>query len=225
MLLTLAEPVEGGIEFVLVDVAEFENLAKTRRRRGGVEHAGGGELGGGREQAHHDHRHNEIATAIARRPENAVKADLTQGAKRGGDMTMREGAVHDDRLFADRARLPAFEKGAKPFDEFGRPVGEIEQCAFFDLTVLAIGFAQEDGGRRVPVGDGFDIHGRMIAPHQRSYNHKITNYMATFLRLKSEIPIEPQRLKRFRGWKFRLDGARRRRRFGHCSRQCPCPCR
>ena len=140
-------------------------------------------------------------------------------------MTMREGAVHDDRLFGDRARLPAFEKGAKPFDEFGRAVGEIEQCAFFDLTVLAIGFAQEDGGRRVPVGDGFDIHGRMIAPYQRSYNHKITNYMATFLRLISEIPIEPQRLKRFRGWKFRLDGARRRRRFGHCSRQCPCPCR
>jgi hypothetical protein len=28
--------------------------------------------------------------------------------------------------------------------------------------------------------------------------------MATFLRLKSNIPIEPQRLKRFRGWKFRL---------------------
>jgi hypothetical protein len=35
----------------------------------------------------------------------------------------------------------------------------------------------------------------MIAPHQRCYNRKITNYMATFLRLKSEIPIEPQRLK------------------------------
>jgi hypothetical protein len=57
-------------------------------------------------------------------------------------MTMREGVVHDDRLFADRARHPAFEEGAKPFDEFGRPVGEIEQCAFFDVTVLATGFAQ-----------------------------------------------------------------------------------
>ena len=28
--------------------------------------------------------------------------------------------------------------------------------------------------------------------------------MATFLRPKSEIPIETQRLKRFRGWKFRF---------------------
>ena len=67
--------------------------------------------------------------------------------------------AHDDWILADWARLPTFEKGAKPLDEFGRPVGEIEQRAFFDLTVLAIGFAQEDGGRRVPVGDGFDIHG------------------------------------------------------------------
>ena len=58
-------------------------------------------------------------------------------------MTMGKGAAHDDRLFADWARLPTFEKSAKPLDEFGRPVGEIKQCAFFDLTVLAIGFAQQ----------------------------------------------------------------------------------
>jgi hypothetical protein len=38
--------------------------------------------------------------------------------------------------------IPPLRRGAKPFDEFGRPVGEIEQCALFDLTVLAIGFAQ-----------------------------------------------------------------------------------
>jgi hypothetical protein len=150
MLLTLAEPVEGGVKLVLVDIAEFENLDKTRRRRGGVKHAGGSELGGGREQAHHDHRHNEIATAIAQRPENAVEADFTQGAERGGDMTIREGAAHDDWILADWARLPAFEKGTKPLDESGRPAGEIDECAFFDVAVLAIGFAQEDGDRNYP---------------------------------------------------------------------------
>src|ERR1035438_8681745 len=44
----------------------------------------------------------------------------------------------------------------------------------------------------------------MIAIHHQVRNHKTAIYMATFPRLKSNIPIKTQRLKRFLGWKFSL---------------------
>jgi hypothetical protein len=44
----------------------------------------------------------------------------------------------------------------------------------------------------------------MIAIHHQVRNHKTASYMATFPRLKSNIPIKTQRLKRFLGWKFSL---------------------
>src|SRR6187551_1856445 len=39
------------------------------------------------------------------------------------------------------------------------PVGQIADGAFTNLAVLTVALAQEDRGGRVPVGDGFDIHG------------------------------------------------------------------
>jgi len=41
----------------------------------------------------------------------------------------------------------------------GRPVRKIAQGAFPDATVLAVALAQKDRGRRIPVGNGFDVHG------------------------------------------------------------------
>ena len=53
----------------------------------------------------------------------------------------------------------AFEHAAQALDVGGGPVGQVAQGALTDLAVLAVGFAQQDGGGRVPVRDGFDIHG------------------------------------------------------------------
>ena len=53
----------------------------------------------------------------------------------------------------------AFEHAAQAFDVGGGPVGEVAEGALTDLAVLAIALAQQDGRGRVPVGDGFDIHG------------------------------------------------------------------
>lgn len=33
------------------------------------------------------------------------------------------------------------------------------QDALLHLAILAIGFEQQDGERRVAIGDGFDVHG------------------------------------------------------------------
>src|SRR3954468_20923722 len=52
----------------------------------------------------------------------------------------------------------ALEQGLEAFQETGGPVGEVAQRALLDLSALAIGLAQEDGGRRAAVGDHLDEH-------------------------------------------------------------------
>ena len=52
-----------------------------------------------------------------------------------------------------------FEKAAQTLDDAGRPLGKIGDGAVLDLAGVAVGFAQEDAGRRVAVGDAFDKHG------------------------------------------------------------------
>ena len=53
----------------------------------------------------------------------------------------------------------AFQDAAQTLDVSGGPVGKIAERTLPDLAVLAVALAQENGRGRVPVWDGFDIHG------------------------------------------------------------------
>jgi hypothetical protein len=52
----------------------------------------------------------------------------------------------------------ALEHTTPAFDVSRGPVGEVAKRAFADLALVAIALAQQDGGWRVRVRDGFDIH-------------------------------------------------------------------
>ena len=68
---------------------------------------------------------------------------------------MREGAFDDEQLVGvDQGFV--FEHAPEALDLVG-PVGEVGQGAFMDLFTLTAAFAQEDGGGRVTVGDGFPV--------------------------------------------------------------------
>ena len=73
-------------------------------------------------------------------------------------MPMRERGLHGEQLVGPDQRLIA-ENPAEGLDASRRPVGQIRNGAFADAAVLAPGLAEQDGGRRVPVGDTVDIHG------------------------------------------------------------------
>jgi len=75
----------------------------------------------------------------------------------------------------------ALEHAAETFDVRGRPVGEVAQRAFAHLAVLAVALTQQDGGGRVPVGDGFDIHGRSRIDLAARYKSQVRYYTATVL--------------------------------------------
>ena len=157
--LTLQQPVQRGVEFVLVDLAEAEHLAEARGGGCGGQRTGGGELGCGFEDPTDQQRKHEIAAAIAVGAEDTVKADPAGGAESGGDVAVRQAADDGEGVALGGDDGAAFEHAAQTFDVGRRPVGEVAEGTFTDLAVLAVALAQENGRGRVPVGDGFDIHG------------------------------------------------------------------
>ena len=55
----------------------------------------------------------------------------------------------------------ALQDATQALDVGTGPIGEIAERALSDLAVLPVALTQENGWRRVTVGDGFDIHGGM----------------------------------------------------------------
>ena len=88
----------------------------------------------------------------------------------------------------------AFEQHAQSFDQGGGPLRQIGQGALADLAGVAIGLAKQDGGRGVPVGDGFDVHGHLLSPCtsfiSRNISDMVSQYMATFRQI-SLIQTKP----------------------------------
>ena len=150
--LAFQQPVERGVEFVLVDLAEAEHLAEARGGGGRREGAGGGELGCGFEDAADQQREHDIAAAVAVGAEHPVEADPARGAEGRGDMAMRQGADDGEGVAPGGDDGAPFEHAAQLFYVGGGPVGEIAEGALTNLAALAIALAQQDGGRRVPVG-------------------------------------------------------------------------
>jgi hypothetical protein len=60
--LALVQPVQRGVEFVLVDRAEAKYLAETGRGGARRERAGGGKFRGGIEDAADSQREHQVAT-------------------------------------------------------------------------------------------------------------------------------------------------------------------
>ena len=157
--LALQQPVQRGVEFVLIDLAETEHFAEAGGGGGGRKCPGGGQLGCGIEDPADEQGQNEVAAAIAVGAEDAVEADPAGGAESGGDVAVRQGADDGEGVALGGDDGAAFEHAAQAFDVGGGPVGEVAEGALTDLAAFAIALAQQDGRRRVPVRDGFDIHG------------------------------------------------------------------
>ena len=92
-------------------------------------------------------RQNEVAAAIAIRPEDTIEADLAGGTKCGSDVAVRQGSQHSKGLALGSDHRAPSEHATQPFDVGDRPVRQIAQSALTHLTVLAIALAQQNGRR------------------------------------------------------------------------------
>ena len=163
-LLTLAQPVHGGVQVVLVDRAQVQGLGQRIARGGLGEASGGGELGAGVEHAGDDQGHDAVAFGGALGGDEPLEGERSQRAEHGGDMAVGAGTHDVEGVVACDERF-VLEQPAQHFDFLPRPLGEVVEGAFFDFPALAPAFAQEDGGRGVTVGDGFDEHGNYSRPY------------------------------------------------------------
>ena len=84
---------------------------------------------------------------------------MRSGPEDGGDVAVGQRAADDDGVGLGRDDASALEQGAQPLDQIARPFGQVGEGPLLDLSVRAIGFAEQQGGRRVAVGDGLDVHG------------------------------------------------------------------
>jgi len=144
--LARAEPVEGAVEFDLIDRAELQQAAQARTGGIGGKVARGGEFGGGRDQPTGDQGDRQRRQTLVGRPaEQAGEANGTDRAQHRGGVAVRQRAADGDTLLGDGDA--ALQQGAKSLDQDGGPIRQIGQGALPDPPVLAKGLAQQDGGR------------------------------------------------------------------------------
>src|SRR6202046_1804741 len=157
--LALQQPVQRGIELVLIDLAEAEHF--TEARCGGVrgQRTGGGELGSRIEDPTDQQGKDEIAAAIAVRAEDMVEPDLVSGAECGGDVAVRQATGDSEGIVLGGHDGAALQYTAQAFDVGSWPVGEVAESTLTDVAVLSVALAQENGRGGVPIRDSFDIHG------------------------------------------------------------------
>ena len=151
-LLTLAQPVEGNIKLVFVNRSKTKRLAEAEGGGERVEHAGGGELGSRRDQPRHNHRDDEVAAAVAGRPEQPIETDVAQRAEHGRHMPVRQRAAHHDGLLIGRRDLSPLEQRAQAFDNVGRPTGQVGDGALLDLAAVPIALPQQEAGGEFRLG-------------------------------------------------------------------------
>jgi hypothetical protein len=99
--------------------------------------------------------------------EDAVQAEFAESTDGGGDMTVRKGAKNLKRIRRGSHGGSALKDLAESIHLFGGPMRDVGDSAIVDFAVEAEGFAEEDGGRGVAVGDYRDIHALSITHSTR----------------------------------------------------------
>ena len=168
----LEQPVHGGVEIVLAAVFQPRRLGE-RVSRGRLGQApGGGQFRAGVDDPGDDHRQHAPALGRVRAGDRPVQAQLAQRPERGGDMAVGPRANDVEGVVEAGHRGAALEQHAQALDQRRGPFGEVGEGAFPDLAALAPAFAQEDGGRRAAVWDGFDVHGNGGKPYIHQLHYK-----------------------------------------------------
>jgi hypothetical protein len=126
-----------------------------------MEGAGGSELGRRLEDAGDDHGDDQIALGATGAREDGFQKEAAEGAQSGSDVAVRSRTENVESI-GEGDKGIAFEDPTERVDLGGGPGGEVGEGAFDDLAAAAKALAEEDGGRRVAVGDGFNIHGYKI---------------------------------------------------------------
>ena len=140
-LLAGQQPVERSVEIVFVGVFDPELLGQG----GMLPQPGGGQFRTGVQQALDDHGHDEVALARGFGPQQAIEAELAQGAQDSFNVAVGAGALDAESLGGGDKGF-AGERAADDIDEGIGQVGEIAEGFVLDLLTDAKGAAEQVGG-------------------------------------------------------------------------------
>src|SRR5450432_1911688 len=190
------QPVHRLVEFAFLSGIEMEKIAEAAVECVGVESTSGGKFGGRIEDTGGDHSNDEIARAAGKRIEDGIQMEIAQGAEHGSHMAMRERAGDEERVRQCSAGggQGAGQSESESIDLMGWEMGKVCEGAGLDLTVVAVGFAEEDGGRGVTVGYGGDVHAYRISPNKGNSKGAISSYMPTLYCQKLNYLNESKRV-------------------------------
>jgi hypothetical protein len=93
--------------------------------------------------------------------QESIEAQRAKGAEHGGHMTVRKRA-RDEEHIGGRNQSLALEEAAQAVDLSWRSVREIGNGALENFGAIADGFAEQDGRRRVAIGNPLHVHGFII---------------------------------------------------------------
>src|SRR5208337_4528638 len=172
--LAAAQKIEGGVELVLVDLAEAEHGAERVGCRRLAELTRGRELRGRLDDPRHDHGEDQPGPALRSLRQRLVEPEPAHRPEHGGDVTVRQRAGDLEALGSERHERLAGEHPAQAVDLLIRPVGDIGERARLDLASLAIALTQQDGGRRIAVGNARYVHDQLESRPRPEINNNIT---------------------------------------------------
>ena len=143
----------------------MEHFAETVVEGIAMKPASGSQLGGRLDDAGNDHGDDEIALTAGSRVEDGIQLQVAQATENRGDMAVRKGAGDAEGIGQRRggcSRQGASQGQAEGLNLIGTEMGDVGEGASFDLPALAIGFAEEDGGRGVAIRNGRHVHAYII---------------------------------------------------------------
>ena len=131
------------------------------------------QFGGGLDDAGNNHRDDEVALAAGNRVEDGIQLQSAQATENRGDMTVRQGSGDEEGIRQRRggSGQGAVQSRAEGCNLLSGEMGDIGEGASLDFAILAIGFTEEDGWRRVAVGYGGDIHAYIIQVIKPDYKY------------------------------------------------------
>ncbi len=223
-LLLCQQPIEHVIKRLLVDPSKPQNRAERTACRLAIEQTRRCQLGGRIDEARH-HRGDAQRHLARRLPpalgENVVEPDLAQRAQRRRHVPVRQAAQQLQSRGLTATHHLVAQQPPQRFDLRRRPVRDVGQRTLLDLAVLAIGLAQQVGGRRGPVRYPINVHDS----RESRRLHEVKKKMAiTWVQTAPThaIPIHSQSLARKTPGNFRLsERCRRCRRGVGSSPRCP----
>jgi hypothetical protein len=163
-----AETIEGTVKLVLGDLREPQHRAQRMRSRRPAQLARRRKLRRRLDHAGDDQRQGQLGKALRPPRQQPIETQLTHHPEGGDDMSMRQRPLDLDPLRRNNHRLAA-QHPPQRLHLGVRPVREVGERAGLHLAALAPALAQEYGGRRRAVRHARDVH----EPHKSCYDQHV----------------------------------------------------